>query len=209
MNLVFDFGKVVFDWEPRALVARLLPHLAADDAAAQALEADFFQGFRGDWGEFDRGMLDADALAARIARRIGIPAADARQVIDAVPHALKVLPAMASLLQQLHSDGRPLYFLSNMPRSFAEVLEALHLFLRRPPEGVFRDGVYSGRVGLIKPEPAIYALAARQFGIDPADTLFIDDLQDNVDAAIRAGWRGLRFENVAQCAAELRRAGVG
>ncbi len=208
MNLVFDFGKVVFDWEPRALVARLLPHRAAVGAAAAALEADVFQGFRGDWGEFDRGVLDAGTLAMRIARRTGLSAVEARSVIDAVPQALQVLPEMEALLQRLAAAGHPLFFLSNMPAPFADALERRHVFLRRPPEGVFRDGLYSARVGLIKPEPAIFELARARFGIVAAETLFIDDLQDNVEAGRAAGWQGLRFETVAQCEAELRRLGL-
>lgn len=205
MNLVFDFGKVVFDWEPRALVAGLLPHHAPDDARAGALEADFFQGFRGDWADFDRGTLPPDVLADRIARRTGITPAEARGVIDAVPGVLTPLPAMQALLRRLSGEGHALFFLSNMPAPYADALDAAHAFLRRPPEGLFQGGVYSARVGVIKPDPAIYALALRRFGIPAAGTLLIDDLQANVDAARAAGWQALRFEDAAQCDAALRR----
>ncbi len=208
MNLVFDFGKVVFDWEPRALVARLLPRHAPDAAAAAALEADFFQGFRGDWGEFDRGTLAADALSDRIARRTGIAVADVRAVVDAVPGELDPLPQMQSLLGRLAGEGHALFFLSNMPGPYADALDARHAFVRPPPAGLFRDGIYSARVGAIKPEPAIYALALERFGTPAADTLLIDDLQANVDGARAAGWQALRFESVAQCDAALAALGL-
>jgi len=67
MNVVFDFGGVLFRWRPTELIARLLPERAADAPAAQALAADFFQSHDGDWGDFDRGSVEPDALAERIA----------------------------------------------------------------------------------------------------------------------------------------------
>ena len=198
MNLVFDFGKVVFDWEPAALLARMLPAHAPDEAASHRLVGDFFQHFQGDWGEFDRGRLDAATLAERIEARTGIDRTEARAVIDAVPHALRPLPEVVRLLARLREAGHALYFLSNMPLPYADHLDATHDFLTH-----FDDGIYSARVGLIKPEPAIFALAVERFGIDPAETLFIDDVEANVLAARLAGWKAIRFESAAGCTADL------
>ena len=203
MNIVFDFGKVLFEWQPHALLARLLPHRAPDDAAAHAFVAEFFEGFGGDWGEFDRGMVEPDVLAERIARRTGLRLDEARAVIDAVPHALEPMAGMPALLERLGAAGHALYFLSNMPAPYADHLEANHAFL-----SLFRAGVFSARVKLIKPDPEIFAHATDAFGVDPADTLFIDDVQKNVDAARDAGWQAIRFDSAAQCAAELERLGV-
>ena len=72
MNLVFDFGGVLFRWEPQAVLARLLPNRAATPEAARALVADVFQGYGGEWGEFDRGIVEPGPLVERIARRTGI-----------------------------------------------------------------------------------------------------------------------------------------
>jgi len=69
VNVVFDFGGVLFRWQPHEFMARLLPARAASPEAAQALVADFFESFGGDWGEFDRGTLHPGPLAERIAQR--------------------------------------------------------------------------------------------------------------------------------------------
>jgi HAD superfamily hydrolase (TIGR01509 family) len=68
--------------------------------------------------------------------------------------------------------------------------------------------VFSSRAGLIKPEPEIFAHTARLFGLEPAQTLFIDDFAHNVDAARAAGWRALQFIDPAQCEAGLRAEGA-
>ena len=203
MNIVFDFAGVLFTWQPQALLARLLPQHAADSGAARALFDTFFEGYGGDWGEFDRGTIEPGPLAERIARRTGIALADVRRVIDAVPHELTPIEPTIGLVRRLHAQGHALFFLSNMPAPYADHLEAEHAFLE-----LFRAGLFSGRVRMIKPEPAIFAHAQRVFAIDPADTLFIDDIAHNAQAARDAGWQALHFTDAQQCEVALVRLGV-
>ena len=182
---------------------RLLPAQATDEVATHTLVRAFFQLFEGDWGEFDRGSIEVDELAARIARRAGLSVNEARRVIDAVPDELVPLPASVDLLERLHAAGHALFFLSNMPEPYARILEARHAFIAR-----FRDGVFSSRVGLVKPEPAIYEHAVARFGVNRFDTLFVDDVPRNLCAAAAFGWRGIHFRDAAQCERELQGLGL-
>lgn len=204
MKLVFDLGGVVFRWQPEEFLVRLLPARAPDRAAGHALAAAFFQGFGGEWREFDLGLVEPAPLAARIAARLGIETAEARRVIDAIPDELQPIPETVALLERLKADGRRLFFLSNMPVPYASHLEATHGVLR-----LFERGVFSSRVGRLKPDAAMFVHAAEAFGAGSAELLLIDDLAANVEAARRAGWRGVLFENAARCEAELRRLGRG
>ena len=74
-----------------------------------------------------------------------------------------------------------------------------------------RTGVPSASIhrviDLMKPHAAIFALAERRFGIDPANTLFIDDHADNVAAARRRSWQALQFADAGQCSAEMQALG--
>lgn len=203
MNVVFDFGGVLFHWKPDELLARLIPQRAATPEAARALVDLFFEGYRGDWGEFDRGTVEAQELATRIARRTGLGLDEIHSVIAAVPDELAPLPGTVELLHRLHGAGTPLYYLSNMPAPYAQHLERTHHFL-----GLFRGGVFSSRVGMIKPESAIFEHAASLLGLAPADTLFIDDVQHNVDAARAAGWRAIPFVDAPRLEVELRDLGL-
>ena len=203
MNIVFDFGGVLFRWQPHEFMARLLPAHAPDLPSAHALVASFFQGFGGAWGEFDRGTIAPGALARRIAGRTGLRVDEAALVIASVPHELQPIAGSVALLHRLQARGHALYYLSNMPAPYADHLEATHPFL-----GVFKAGVFSARVQLIKPEPAIYAHAQAAFGIAPAHTLLIDDLAHNAQAARAAGWQALQFENPEQCEAALHQRGL-
>ena len=55
----------------------------------------------------------------------------------------------------------------------------------------FDGGVFSGRVKLAKPDPAIYALAESALALVPAHTVFFDDHMPNVQAATKRGWQGV------------------
>lgn len=197
-HIVFDFGGVVFQWRPDELLRRTLPHRAVDEAAAQQLVLDFFQNYQGDWGRFDRGTIEIPELAPLIAQRLGFELGEVQAVIEAVPGELQAQADTVDLLHRLHEQGHKLYFLSNMPEPFAAHLESTHQFFSR-----FTDGVFSSRVKLIKPEPEIFELATQRFGIEPAQTVFIDDMAKNVEIARAHGWHAIQFIDAAQVAADL------
>ena len=200
---VFDFGGVLFDWHPPALLQRELPQRAHDAASAAHWVQQVFQGYGGDWGEFDRGTVDMAELVPRIARRTGLAEHEVQAIVDGVPRELQPLPGSVALLRRLRDAGAPLYFLSNMPAPYADHLEAAHDFV-----GWFRDGVFSARVQAVKPERAIFDLAAARFGIAPAELLFFDDVPANVQAAQAAGWQAVHFTGVDAAEAALRAHGL-
>jgi putative hydrolase of the HAD superfamily len=202
MAIVFDLGAVVFRWRPDVLLSTVLPHRAPTPDAAMPLVKEVFQGYAGDWGEFDRGTVDVPELVQRIAARTGLTPDEVLRVVQAAPDELQPLPHTVALIERLKADGHALYFLSNMPRPYAQHLETAHPFY-----DWFRDGVFSSRVQLIKPDPAIFELAREKLGLDPAQTLFIDDSPPNVVAARAAGWQALRFTNAGALEADLRAGG--
>lgn len=202
MKFVFDFGSVLFRWRPRALMQRAMPHLAHDEASAEHWVDQVFQGFGGDWAEFDRGTLEPEAIKARIVARTGLADSDVRRVLDEIPHELAPVPETVQLLDRLRGHGRPVFYLSNMPAPFADHLERSHDFMRW-----FAGGVFSSRVKLIKPEPAIFALCQRRFDVPPGELVLMDDNAHNIDAARAAGWNAVQFADAAQAERELRQAG--
>jgi putative hydrolase of the HAD superfamily len=201
-TIVFDFAGVLFRWHPPSMIRRELPHLAPDDASATHWARQIFQGYVGDWLDFDRGLVDRSAVIERIERRTGLARADVVRIVDAVPRELQPIPETVDLLRRLREDGRRLLYLSNMPGPYADHLEREHEFVRW-----FEDGVFSGRVHLAKPEPAIFRLAAERFGVPPADLVFLDDVFENVRAAGALGWNALHFSDAARAEAELRASG--
>jgi len=68
--------------------------------------------------------------------------------------------------------------------------------------------VWSYQLGVIKPDPAIYRYALEKLGTLPAETLFIDDKQPNVDAAIAMGMKAVAFTTVENLRASIAASGL-
>ncbi len=202
-RVVFDLGAVVLRWRPDALLQRVLPTRAVDAAQTAHWKAQVFQAYGGDWAEYDRGTLPEPELVARIAGRTGLAPDEVWAVVRAVPDELRPMPDSVALIDRLRAAGHRLHYLSNMPAPCADVIEPREaaLFAR------FDSGLFSGRLHLIKPEPAIYAHAQAHFGAAADELVFLDDHPPNIDAARAAGWHGVVFRDAAQAEAEMRAAG--
>jgi putative hydrolase of the HAD superfamily len=194
LNLVFDLGGVVVRWDPDAIIAGVF----SDSATRAKVREGVFS--HPDWLELDRGTLGRDEAIARAAKRTGIAEDEMKRLLHAVPPSLTVFPDTVELIRRLKGKGYPLYCLSNMHFASIEYLEQTHTFW-----DVFNGRVISCRLQLCKPESGIYEHLLQTYGLEPGKTLFIDDVQKNLDAAAKLGIRTLRFENAAQCERELRK----
>ena len=196
MNFVFDFGAVLFTWRPADLLAQTFPQRAdTPETAAQLAHAMFAHA---DWNSFDQGTLAMDVLISRTSKRLGLDAQVLRELVAHIGERLQPIPETVALLEQLHAlrSQQPdlrLYYLSNMPEPYARALERRHTFLQW-----FDGGIFSGDVLHIKPNPTIYQLLQSRYMLDPAQTLFVDDLLANVLAAQAQGWHAIQFASAGQ-----------
>ncbi|HEU4921767.1 MAG TPA: HAD family phosphatase [Burkholderiales bacterium] len=197
MNLVFDLGGVVVRWDPDSIIAGVF----SDPGIRSKVKADVFS--HPDWLELDRGTLGREEAIVRAAQRIGVAVEEIRRLLYAVPPSLTVFPDTVDLLYRLKRQGYPLYCLSNMHFASIEYLEREHTFWE-----VFDGRVISCRLKLCKPESAIYEHLLQTYALAASETLFIDDVQKNLDAAAELGIRTLRFENARQCERGLRALGL-
>jgi putative hydrolase of the HAD superfamily len=199
-TVVFDLGAVLLHWQPVDLVARMLPQHAPDRKAAEALCERIFESMhpRSTWAEFDRGRVEPDALSVQLAKQTGVPADDLLDFIHAIPDHLTTKLDTVALLPRLLSHGHRLAYLSNMPLPYSERLLQERDFFQ-----FFDGGLFSGVIGLVKPEQAMFARAESELMLDPDNTVFIDDNPHNVQAAQRRGWETIHFEDALQCEQEL------
>jgi putative hydrolase of the HAD superfamily len=197
LNLIFDLGGVVVRWDPDAIIAGVFED---EGVKAKVRDAVFAHP---DWLELDRGTLLREDAIRRAVQRSGIPEADITRLLHAVPPSLTVFPETVELMRRLKRKGHPLYCLSNMHFASIEHLEKTETFW-----DVFDGRVISCRLKLCKPEAGIYEHLLRTYGLEPKATVFIDDVQKNLDAAAKLGIRTLLFRNAAQCERELRALGV-
>lgn len=195
--VVFDVGRVLFEWDLRHLFAKLVP----DEAELDRVLADVVTE---QWHfEHDQGRTLAEMTAERKAL---FP--DYSALIDAYAVRFNETipgPVVGSLeiVAELDAAGVPLFAITNFGAEFWDGFAP-----GQPVFDRFRDIVVSGREKLAKPDPAIFALAAKRFGHDSEQMLFIDDNAANIDAARACGWQVHHFTGAGELRADLERRGL-
>jgi len=196
--VIFDVGNVLYDWNPRFLYERLID----DDRALDAFLRDVCTK---DWHfQHDAGRPFAETsaeLAARFPEHAALIAAWGPRFIEQLGD---MLPGMREIVLELDARAVPLYAITNFSHEFWPPFRAREaaIFDR------FRDIVVSGEERLVKPDPAIYALAQKRFGLAGPDAIFIDDRLDNVEAARAAGMLAHHFTGAEGLRAELAALGL-
>ena len=110
MTVVWDFGGVLFRWDPAALIARTLPHRITDELGPQHWKEQFFLSYRGEWGEYDRGVMTEAEMVPLIAKRTGLQVREVQAVIDAVPAELQPIEQSVALVRALRDRGHRLHY---------------------------------------------------------------------------------------------------
>ncbi len=188
MNIVFDLGGVVFNWQPDAIIRSVFEDTDIQDLVRKKV----FE--HPDWVELDRGTIALEQAIDRGASRTGLPHDDIARLLESVPRFLTPIKATIDLIHDLSRTTNRLFVLSNMHLASIAYLEQRHSFW-----SVFDGIVISSRIKMVKPEIQIYEHLLNQYKLEPADTVFVDDLQENLTAASSTGIQTIRFANSAQC----------
>jgi FMN phosphatase YigB (HAD superfamily) len=193
-NVVFDVGGVLVNlrYEP------FISYLTTAGIDMRDLPAWLTQV---DLAGHERGEHGGEALLARIAALANSPL-DPQDMHARWLDMFDRSDEMFALAQGLMTDYR-VYLLSNVGD-----LHWAHLDRLYGLGALVHGACASFRVGAIKPEPRIYRQAEAMFGLDPAATVFIDDLPPNVAGARACGWHAIHHTAPATTRAQLRALGV-
>lgn len=180
--VVFDLGGVLIDWDPRNLYRKLI-----DDA--DEMEDFLATVCHSAWNlRQDAGWPVAEAAADAKARH-----PDKAALIDAYyarwPEMLNgEIDGAVAILAELKDQGTPIYALTNWSAETFPHAQSRFAFL-----DWFRAIVVSGEIGMIKPDAEIYEFLLATHDLTAAETVFIDDKAENVEAARALGFHGIRF----------------
>ena len=191
-SVIFDVGRVLFDWDLRYLFAKLIAEKAELEWFVTNVVTPQWH-FQHDAGRPLAEMLPE--LKARFPDHAPLIDVYATRFNETIPGPM---PGSLELVERLDAAGVPLFAITNFGHEFWEAF--------RPTQPVFdrfRDIVVSGTEKLMKPDPAIYRLAIERFSIDPAGALFIDDVAKNIEGAESVGIAGHRFVDAATLEADL------
>jgi 2-haloacid dehalogenase len=195
--VVFDVGRVLFQWQLRALFSRLI-------ADRQELAWFLDNVVTEQWHfQHDRGRPLAEMLPERIAEFPAYEAhirAYAERFNETVPGSVE---GTHELVRRLAGKGVPLFCLTN----FGDELWA-RFRPTQPIFDLFADIIVSGTEKVAKPDPAIYAITERRSGFAGGQVFFADDNPDNIAAARACGWQAHLFTDAARLESALIEAGL-
>lgn len=195
--LLWDFGNVIVRWNPRTLYAKIFPDpVQCDRFLAEVCTLAWHT-------PTDCGVTFDDNCAALVALRPQYEAEilawrDRWDEMFSGPIA-----ETEAAISALHARGVAQYGLSNISH------ETLTSTLAMCPAFARLDGyVASGLEGVMKPDPAIFALCCERFGHAPHDFLFVDDSLRNIEAARALGFDTHHFTDPAALSPALEARGL-
>ena len=181
--VIFDVGRVLYDWHPRHLYEKLI----ADDAERAAFLRDVVTT---DWHfQHDAGRPFAETsaeLTAQHPQHADLIGQWGPRFNETIPGPVAGMPA---LVGELVAADVPLFAITNFSGEFWRPFVAQEAAFFAP----FRDVVVSGDEKMMKPDSAIYRLALDRFGLRADEAVFVDDNADNVAGAESVGLHARLF----------------
>ena len=193
-NVIFDVGFVLVDFRWRDLMKDLgIPKEIQEKFAKNVFGSHW-------WNELDRGVLDEDEVVNKLRednsphyKEFDLIWSNRDKIVEPFDYAV-------SIIEDLKAKGLKVYLLSNYPKS----LFTMHTECGRFPFIDKVDGkVVSGFVQLVKPDREIYEYLLNEYDLKAEECVFIDDREENVEAAKKIGINGIWFWNYEQMMGEL------
>ena len=189
--MLFDFGGVLTTpvWDSFSAFCRAE---GLDPDAIKNLfrtDPEALRDLRG----LETGELSETDFEATFGRRLGLANPDG--LIDSMFAGMKPLEPMVDAVRQIRASELLTGLVSNS-------WSTAH-YDRQLLAELFDAVVISAEVGLHKPQPEIYRLAAERLEVDPAECVFVDDLQENCEGAEAVGMTAVRYRNAPETIARL------
>lgn len=189
-NIIFDLGNVLVKLNPEGCIGAFkaigMGELVDSNPQSEGMKL---------MGKLGVGMITTEAFCDA-ARKLTETDVTNEEIIDAANKMLVVIPdEKKERLLQLKKAGYRLFLLSNtIDVHWGYCVEHLFPYQNHGVEDYFEQCFLSQRMHLAKPDARIYKEVIRQANIHPDETLFIDDLKENCEAAEKLGIH--TFQNV-------------
>ena len=193
-NIVFDFGGVLIDWNPRYLYRS---YFAGDEERMEWFLQNvctYPWNIQMDGGKpFAEGVAELTALHPEWAEAIGVYHTRWAEMIGGE------VEGTASLIKRLKAAGYRVFGLTNWSmETYPLIRDNYEVF------SLFEGVVVSGEEHLLKPDEKIYRCLLERYSLEAAESVFLDDNADNVAGAEAVGMEAVRFVDAQQAEAELK-----
>ena len=188
-NLVFDMGNVLIEWNSE----KILKAITEDIHLQDLLRKEVFE--TGLWVETDEGVKTREEVIEIVTGKLG---EDYRnEITQLLRYWYKyadVFTKVQDRIIELSKSDYSIYILSNTAFTFYDLVKEGYL----PATSVAKGMVLSCEEKVLKPDEKIYNILLERYNLDPHDTMFFDDLPENIWGAARCGINGFVVENESE-----------
>ena len=187
-NVIFDFGQVLVHFEPEYMVRQYV----TDDDDVKLLSEVIFDRLY--WDRLDLGTITDEETIKLCRERLPERLWDSAEKIHMNwIYNIPEIDGMKDLIKYIKERyGVGVFVLSNISHYFAD--NSHNIDILRLSDG----SVFSARLGITKPDHRIFDHICKKYGLNPAETLFVDDSEKNIKASISFGLQGYLFDGDAQ-----------
>jgi putative hydrolase of the HAD superfamily len=196
-NIVFDLGNVLMKYDPKAY----LQSLGYSMEEVTELMKLIFNGV--EWKLADQGLLSNQQLTDIYLLKAPQYSFDIRYIMQNWKDIITMMDESKRFFQDVLDKGYQVYLLSNYPEyGFKEMWD------NNPILSNAHGSVISYQVKMTKPSKEIFLYLLEKYDLNPEETVFFDDLLENINGARKAGIHGIRFKSVSQAKKDLLILGV-
>ena len=185
-NLVFDMGNVLIEWNSE----KILKAITEDIHLQDLLRKEVFE--TGLWVETDEGVKTREEVIEIVTGKLG---EDYRnEITQLLRYWYKyadVFTKVQDRIIELSKSDYSIYILSNTAFTFYDLVKEGYI----PAASIAKGIVLSCEEKVLKPNEKIYNILLERYNLDPHDTMFFDDLSENIWGAARCGINGFVVEN--------------
>lgn len=194
-NIIFDIGNVLasFRWAELFKDLGFTGEVFDRIAAATVLHPTM-------WNEFDRSLMSDEEIIGRCIERAPEYEKEIRMMFSKTELLVEEYAGSYAWIKGLKEQGYRVYLLSNYGKTSFEAAKA-HGRLSFLP--LVDGGVISYEVQSVKPEPGIYRALLEKYRLKAEECVFLDDREENIQAAKTLGFHGIVVESQEQARKEL------
>ena len=191
-NVIFDFGQVLISFLPSYMVG---VHVSDKEDAKLLADVVFDRLY---WDKMDVGALSSEEMIEMVKQRLPKRLwGTAEKVYYDWIYNIPEIEGMRENVVYLKEKGIGVYLLSNISDHFVNNAHKI------PILNLIENRIFSSVCHMVKPDVKIFEYALEKFSLNPSETLFVDDREDNVESARRVGMTGYVFDGNAQALREF------
>ncbi len=192
-NIIFDIGNVLLSWEPDKIYTTLFNR---KDFYSHPLSQIVGGPI---WLDLDQGLLEFEEGIEKAVKGNEVFKEDIEMFFRNAPYHFYPVQSTVDIAMDLKKEGMKIYLLSNFHKYGYGVLRE-----RFPFFNTFDGGVISWDVKLNKPDRQIYETLLSKYNLNPKETIFIDDMEENIIAAEELGIKGIHYCRDTDLSVELK-----